>query len=276
MAASARAAAAAAEALGEAADTGGARFTFHPLPAQRVHLLDGRERRDRLERWDMSASSAIVTLRFDQRLDRAQMGAFLEDLFNDRRAAEVLHMPAGRGARHPLARPVAGVEWQLVPASLTRMDVFDRLYDAGIARRDGPLAKCIDTPVPGGILASDRLRVALLDEASEDYGLFSPADRAELLVRAFRHLAVGGGLCQYDDSVADLLDSTKAVYRDLVRVHRRDDSGALEVRSLVVQVLGVAGQSLWPRPSPHNFCYVAVDPLHRHATIWYGAFTPLL
>ena len=87
-----------------------------------------------------------------------------------------------------------------IPATRARMDLFDRLFDAGVARRRKVLWHA----------ASDRLRLALLDKGSDEYALFWPAERDELLFRALRHLAVGGGLCQYDDSVTAVLDSAKA------------------------------------------------------------------
>ena len=34
--------------------------------------------------------------------------------------------------------------------------------------------------------------------------------------------------------------------------------------------------SLFPRPSPHNFCYVSVDPIARHVKVWYSAYFPMM
>jgi hypothetical protein len=92
-----------------------------------------------------------------------------------------------------------------------------------------------------------------------------------------RRLAVGGGLNQYDDTIEPYLELCKGVYKDLVAVHKVA-SGAVQVRSLVYQVADVqsAGAPLFPRQSPHNFCYVVVDPLQRHVKLWYHAWFPMM
>jgi hypothetical protein len=53
--------------------------------------------------------------------------------------------------------------------------------------------------------------------------------------------------------------------------------GAVEVASAVYEVSGIqtsAGEALFPARSRNSFCYVAVDPLRRVATLWYHAFLP--
>jgi len=77
---------------------------------------------------------------------------------------------------------------------------------------------------------------------------------------------------QYDDSIEPYLRLTKALYKDLVTVNK-SAGGALQIGSLTFLVTDVAGScaSLFPRPSPHNFCYVVVDPLARHVKLWYAA-----
>ena len=50
------------------------------------------------------------------------------------------------------------------------------------------------------------------------------------------------------------------------------------MRSLAYEIVDVqsAGASLFPRPSPHNFCYVVVDPIARHVKLWYAAWFPMM
>ena len=73
------------------------------------------------------------------------------------------------------------------------------------------------------------------------------------------------------------LELTKNVYKELVGVHKLA-TGALAVRSIVLQVADVTsgGAPLFCRPSPHNFCYVSIDPTLRHVKYWYHAWTPML
>jgi len=57
----------------------------------------------------------------------------------------------------------------------------------------------------------------LLMSDSDNYGIFSDEERDEFLFLLFRHLCLGGAVCQYEDTVQPYLDATKALYKDLVR-----------------------------------------------------------
>lgn len=254
-----------------------AAFAFKPVAAQHALSAPG-ERADRLKKWDLAETMVLASFSYDQLLRRADVEPFVRDFFNDPAVREALPVCAGRGAWARLPAPVEAVRMAQIPTTRVRMDLFDRLYDAGIARREcGSLAKCLDVALPDGLIASDRLRLALLDESSEEHALFSAAERDELLLRAFRHLAVGGGLCQHDDEVGGLLDSARAAYRDLVRVHK-GAQGQLEVGSWTYRIDALdapGGGGLWPRASPHNFAYLSVDHARRHVTFWSAAFLPI-
>lgn len=54
-------------------------------------------------------------------------------------------------------------------------------------------------------------------EDSEKYEIFSQADREEFLFCLFKHLCLGGALCQYEDVLNPYLETTKLIYKDLVR-----------------------------------------------------------
>lgn len=57
----------------------------------------------------------------------------------------------------------------------------------------------------------------LLMEDSENYDVYSAAEKEEFLYQIFRHVCLGGALCQYEDSIEPYLTVTKAIYKDLVR-----------------------------------------------------------
>ena len=57
----------------------------------------------------------------------------------------------------------------------------------------------------------------LLNEDSESYLEFEEEERCEFLFCLFRHLCIGGQICQYEDKVNVYLDLTKALYKDLIR-----------------------------------------------------------
>jgi len=57
----------------------------------------------------------------------------------------------------------------------------------------------------------------LLMPDSDNYDMFSAEERNEFLFLLFRHLCLGGAVCQYEDTVQPYLDATKAIYKDLIR-----------------------------------------------------------
>ena len=57
----------------------------------------------------------------------------------------------------------------------------------------------------------------LLVPDSDNYDMFSEEERNEFLFVLFRHLCLGGAVCQFEDTVQPYLDTTKAIYKDLIR-----------------------------------------------------------
>lgn len=56
----------------------------------------------------------------------------------------------------------------------------------------------------------------LLNEDFEKYNIFTDEERDELLFRLFSHLCIGGGVCQYEDTITPYVQHTKLLYKDLV------------------------------------------------------------
>ena len=60
------------------------------------------------------------------------------------------------------------------------------------------------------------LQMFLIEE-SDHYGLYSDSEKDELLFCLFRHLCLGGQICQYEDSIEPYLTFTKQLYKELIR-----------------------------------------------------------
>ena len=75
----------------------------------------------------------------------------------------------------------------------------------------GPLNGCVCVCVCGLLLQM------LLIEDSDNYDMFTEEERNEFLFQLFRHLCLGGTICQYEDTIQPYLDATKAIYKDLIR-----------------------------------------------------------
>lgn len=57
----------------------------------------------------------------------------------------------------------------------------------------------------------------LLDEESEHYYAVGKEGREEFLFRLFKHLCLGGELCQYEDTIHPYINTTKRMYKELIR-----------------------------------------------------------
>lgn len=57
----------------------------------------------------------------------------------------------------------------------------------------------------------------LLDEESNEYNLYSQNERSEFIFKLFQLLVLGGEYCQYEDTLDKYLETTKILYKDLVR-----------------------------------------------------------
>ncbi len=57
----------------------------------------------------------------------------------------------------------------------------------------------------------------LQEEDSEHYYVVSRKERGEFLFRLFKHLCLGGELCQYEDTIDPYISTTKQIYKDLIR-----------------------------------------------------------
>jgi len=267
-----------AEPVPEDAESGSA-FTFHALD-NTFKSLSAREAQDSLHKWNLSPFMRAHTFRFDQRFDPEQLDAFLSDFFGD--ANVQLAMPvctapgdAVHGASWAPLGPVqqAAVRHTPLRTTVLRLDFFDRLNDAGVVR-NGSITGCYDAQC-GDVIVSDVLRKLLLDESAEEWDLFSAAERSELIFHVMQRLAIGGGMNQWDTEMEPYLALTKALYKDLVTV-QKTAGGKLQIASLATSVTGISGCSLFPRESPHNFCYVSIDPIARQVKCWYAAFFSIM
>lgn len=116
----------------------------------------------------------------------------------------------------------------------------------------------------------------ILDEESDNYGLFNEIERKELLFRVFQHLVLGGKWCQFEDKIEPYLNYAKVLYKDLVRVERNSETKEIEIRSycLKVKVIGGRKSSIFPVDADHiqNFVYLLIDPVARHVIVFAHEF----
>ncbi|XP_021236750.1 uncharacterized protein C11orf70 homolog isoform X2 [Numida meleagris] len=195
---------------------GAAGFVFRPLPQKAFPCLQDRDIRERLLKWSMQGRIAVQAFSFDQQFKPYQKDEFVMAFFNDQNVNSNLKLLSASGQWTTLGSKVTAVEATLVPCTQISMSFFDRLYTEGVVRENGVIVKCYDEYYDD-ILISDELRKVLLLEDSDHYDIFSESDRKEFLFCLFKHLCIGGTLCQFEDVLGPYLETTKALYKDLVR-----------------------------------------------------------
>ena len=57
----------------------------------------------------------------------------------------------------------------------------------------------------------------LLLEESEKYEIYSAQERSEFLFRLFKHVCIGGSVCQFEDDLQPYIDVARSIYKDLIR-----------------------------------------------------------
>ncbi|XP_006834013.1 PREDICTED: uncharacterized protein C11orf70 homolog [Chrysochloris asiatica] len=173
-----------------------------------------------------------------------------------------------------LGTEVKKVEAINVPCTQLSMSFFNPLYDENIVRDSGHIVKCLDY-FCDPFLISDELRKVLLLEDSEKYEVFSQLDREEFLFCLFKHLCLGGSLCQYEDVVNPYLETAKLIYKDLVSVRKNPQTKKIEITSSVYKVTAYDSAGMcYPSTKSHEqtFSYFVVDPIKRHVHVLYHCY----
>ncbi|XP_065888835.1 cilia- and flagella-associated protein 300-like [Dysidea avara] len=247
------------------------KFTFQPL--QNTFLvLEKPGVRDLFTKWGLQWMQ-LKTFYYNQHMKPYQKDDFVKDFFKDPlvnshvQVVSRAHQWCPLGLRDQITKTTA----ETVPATSLSMSFFDRLTSAGIVRQSGSIVKCYDE-MYGDIMISDELRKMLLMDDSDNYDVFSEEDRSEFLFKIFKHVCLGGSVCQYEDDVPPYLDTTKMLYKDLVSVVKDTKTNELSVSTIVFKVQAWVGDHLvFPAASEHEqtFCYLTVDPVKRHVTLWH-------
>ncbi|XP_003219382.2 cilia- and flagella-associated protein 300 [Anolis carolinensis] len=250
------------------------RRTFHLLPQKSFPALESRGVRDSLLKWSMDGRITVQAFSFDQNFKGYQRDDFLMDFFNHSDVNNNLKLLSSSGQWTTLGTNVRKVEVQNILCTQVSMSFFDRLYCDGVVRENGNIVKCFDE-YHEDILIADELRKVLLLEDSDHYDLFSQSDRDEFLFCLFKHLCIGGALCQYEDELGPYLETTKALYKDLVSVQKGPETKEIKIISTVFKVWAHDAHGLcYPSSNRHeqNFAYLIVNPLKRHIYVLYHSF----
>ncbi|GFR40060.1 hypothetical protein Agub_g599 [Astrephomene gubernaculifera] len=254
--------------------------TFVPVAPPPTSAFNDAYVKSQLTKWDLLRNMRYLVVRYTKHYHKMQGQELVTDLLNDPKVQEVFQVLRKGGSWAGLGGSVLRADVSLLPASLTRLDLFDKLSEASspqIVRANGDICKCMED-VREGFQISDLLREMLLVEESENAGLMSEAERGELLWRLFEHCVLGGACCQFEDKLEPYVEVSKRLYKELVSAQKDPGSGKVGVSSVVYKINAVHQEAgpveLYPSTSRQNFCYAAVDPARRVVKILYHAFVP--
>ncbi|XP_006887381.1 PREDICTED: uncharacterized protein C11orf70 homolog [Elephantulus edwardii] len=250
-------------------------YYFRYLPQRPFPLLTAQETTSRLRQWSMLGRIKAQAFGFDQTFQAYRKDEFVMAFFKDPNVIANLQLLSDSpGQWITLGTEVEKIEAVNVPCTQLSMGFFNRLYDEDIVRDSGHIVKCLDS-FCDPFLISDELRKVLLMEDSEKYEIFSQPDRDEFLFRLFKHLCLGGALCQYEDVLNPYLETTKLIYKDLVSVRKNPQTKKIQITSSVFKVIAYDSAGIcYPSTKSHEqtFSYFVVDPIKRHVNVLYHCY----
>lgn len=247
---------------------------FHGLTMAKDNALHHQDAKFCLTKWGMNSTISCGVFCYKKPYHKLQAREMLDDMFNSQDVQRHLQGAVG-GKPGPAVFDEAetSVSFEMVPATVTNMSLFDRLMDNAVLRKDGVIIKCMEEFVDG-FQVSDKLRDMLLNPDSDNAELYSSSERGELLFCIFQHLCLGGAMNQFEDSIDAYLKVSKLLYKDLVSVHRNAATNEVEVSSAVYKITAISSGQLFPHKGRNNFCYVSIDMHKRQSKLLYHAVTP--
>ncbi|XP_067890177.1 cilia- and flagella-associated protein 300 isoform X2 [Heterodontus francisci] len=250
-------------------------FTFRHLSNKMINFMEDNKIRDLFVKWSMHGRITVQVFSFDQHFQAYEKDNFVRAFFQDPNVMANLKVLSALSCEWAtLGTEVKKIEAEEVPCNQLSMLFFDCLYTEGIVRETGHITKCLDEFYEDFTI-SDQLQQVLLLEDSDKYQIFSDTEREEFLFRIFKHLCLGGVLCQYEDMVDPYLETTKAVYKELVSVQKDPVTKDIRIISTVFKVSAYDDYgTCYPSIKKHEqtFAYLIVDPLKRHVHVLYHCF----
>ncbi|XP_055971142.1 cilia- and flagella-associated protein 300 [Sorex fumeus] len=260
-------------AAGEPGEPG--RYGFRFLPQKTFPALSAPETASRLRQWSMLGRVQAQAFGFDRPFQAYRKDEFVMAFFKDPNVISNLKLLSeSSGDWVTLGTEVKKIEAINVPCTQISMSFFNRLYAENIVRDNGHIVKCLDSFCDPFVI-SDELRKVLLEEDSEKYEIFSPEDREEFLFRLFKHLCLGGALCQYEDVLKPYLETTKLIYKDLLSVRKIPQTKKIQITSFIFKVTAYDSIGVcYPSTKTHEqtFSYFIVDPFRRHLHVFYHSY----
>lgn len=245
-------------------------FNFHHLPDV-AWGSQGKNIQPLLDKWGLGEDMSMAKFRVEENVGPDDMSNMLAAFFSDKQVLGVLHYLTGLRVTDSKKLRVQASQ---ILTNTVNMNFFNKFEEIGAISQTGHIRGRLEEDFEG-VPIHNLCREAIMMEESELYDAFSVKDRKEFLFRIFSHVLFGGAQNQYEDHVEEYFKVTKEIYKDLLTV-RRNDSGDVEVASLVYEIMSFGeGGRVFGHDNPTNFCYVILDPIMRHITVWYFGYKPI-
>eukprot|EP00903_Cladosiphon_okamuranus_P011948 g11222.t1 len=195
-------------------------YDFKLLGEREGSFFLQKEMKESIRQWGMEDTLTLTQAYFSPAFKPHEETAFVRQLLSF--AADKTSKPVSSLAS------VDSVQLEPLKCTAMSMDFFNCVVEKGVVSKSGNIRGCFPE-VFEGVTVSDKLRELLVNPDSENADVFSEDQQQELLFHVFRALSVGGGVCQSDDNLEPYTVATKALYKDLVSVHKNPLSGKLEI-----------------------------------------------
>uniref|UniRef100_UPI00358E92BE cilia- and flagella-associated protein 300-like isoform X2 n=1 Tax=Myxine glutinosa TaxID=7769 RepID=UPI00358E92BE len=224
--------------------------------------------------WSLADHMTVQCFSVDQSFQTYNKDDFVSDFFQDPVVTSTLKVLSSGGEWTVLGCKVQQAIAEELYCTQVTLNFFDRLAAVGVTRDNGRLVKRLDEPC-GDFLISDRLREMLLMPDSELAETYSEREKKEFLYVLFRHLCLGGVVCQFEDVIDPYFDITKDIYKELIGVVKDSDTKSIRITSAVYRITAYDKHgSCYPSPREHeqNFAYLILDPSKHQATVLYHCY----
>lgn len=243
---------------------------FSLIP-KKLDSIVGKENKELLLKWGMRGKLKSYTFTFDKQFHLGSKNQFILEFFQDDKVISSIEKQERNGVWKSLGIKATKVDVQDVDCTQLSVEIFDKFTEANIVRESGAIKKCLDEYYES-IVVSDELRKCLLLEESDNYDVYSDKERNEFIFRLFKHVAIGGEVCQYEDELQPYIDVTKSIYKDLISVQKDPQTKKLKIVSYVYRVEVFNNKTkVYPNNgfNDQDFCYLIIDPIKRQLILLY-------
>lgn len=228
-----------------------------------------KERIKLLEKWGLT-NMELLKFRFNLNFNQVVQNQFLKELLN----SQIIRNSCSGISNittNSEGNLVETIKYKQLSTKSVNLDVLDVVYSSRIVNKETGYIKKDFEESYEGIQISDKLKGALVNPDDENYSVFDEGIRNEFLFRIFKHVSIGGSLCQYEDYAGEYFNMTKVFYKDLVSASKDGNTSQVYIRSLVFEIEEVNGRRIFRNSyNPQNFLYVIVDPYQKSVNLWYN------